>query len=263
MDLPNTTLPTPSSQRYRQKSRQPGESSDPAVKPKKVNSEIRKQQNRIASRNYREKRKRKLQYLQQLISDDTDDQSKQPSPEQQDVYAPSHAPDHSIAGPSLSPYRTPANSDLSSVNARRKTSHNLIAPATTTSFNSHHVPTSHAYGAYPSNWSAHPYSPPPPPPANPAWNISSAWTLGFEHTVQPAQHSMYQYSPEPPAPVTYNQAQNLSHQPHEYLSNTYLYGYGSQPGSQHQVTHNPHTALRFATYPPAGKSAQETRVLTD
>jgi hypothetical protein len=65
---------------------------EPAKKPKKVNSELRKQQNRIASRNYREwptgfvvptlntqlidfsntgeKRKRKLQYLQQLLRDD-------------------------------------------------------------------------------------------------------------------------------------------------------------------------------------------------
>ncbi|KAF9741560.1 hypothetical protein PMIN04_007943 [Paraphaeosphaeria minitans] len=45
------------------------EGQEPGRKPKKVNSEIRKQQNRIASRNYREKRKRKLQYLQQLLRD--------------------------------------------------------------------------------------------------------------------------------------------------------------------------------------------------
>ncbi|XPS69498.1 hypothetical protein M3J09_001766 [Ascochyta lentis] len=37
---------------------------------RKVNSEARKQQNRIASRNYREKRKRKLQQLQQLLDED-------------------------------------------------------------------------------------------------------------------------------------------------------------------------------------------------
>lgn len=35
-------------------------------KPKKVNSELRKQQNRIASRNYREKRKQKLQLLEDM-----------------------------------------------------------------------------------------------------------------------------------------------------------------------------------------------------
>ncbi|KAF1923129.1 uncharacterized protein M421DRAFT_331535 [Didymella exigua CBS 183.55] len=40
------------------------------MQPRKVNSEVRKQQNRIASRNYREKRKRKLQQLQQLLEDD-------------------------------------------------------------------------------------------------------------------------------------------------------------------------------------------------
>ncbi|KZM26022.1 hypothetical protein ST47_g2829 [Ascochyta rabiei] len=37
---------------------------------RKLNSEVRKLQNRIASRNYREKRKRKLQQLQQLLEDD-------------------------------------------------------------------------------------------------------------------------------------------------------------------------------------------------
>ncbi|KAF2621593.1 hypothetical protein BU25DRAFT_353987 [Macroventuria anomochaeta] len=42
----------------------------PETKPRKANSEVRKQQNRIASRNYREKRKRKLQQLQQLLEDD-------------------------------------------------------------------------------------------------------------------------------------------------------------------------------------------------
>ncbi|KAF2493337.1 hypothetical protein BU16DRAFT_583456 [Lophium mytilinum] len=42
----------------------------PTPKPTKVNSEARKQQNRIASRNYREKRKRKLQFLEQLLEND-------------------------------------------------------------------------------------------------------------------------------------------------------------------------------------------------
>ncbi|KAJ4991972.1 hypothetical protein SVAN01_02567 [Stagonosporopsis vannaccii] len=40
------------------------------TRPRKANSEVRKQQNRIASRNYREKRKRKLQQLQQLLEND-------------------------------------------------------------------------------------------------------------------------------------------------------------------------------------------------
>ncbi|OSS53648.1 hypothetical protein B5807_01070 [Epicoccum nigrum] len=45
------------------------------TKPRRPNSELRKQQNRIASRNYREKRKRKLQQLEQLLDDDEDDDS--------------------------------------------------------------------------------------------------------------------------------------------------------------------------------------------
>ncbi|KAJ6266551.1 hypothetical protein PSV08DRAFT_405084 [Bipolaris maydis] len=249
MNPPSTTLPSESSQRGRQRTRQSGESAEAAVKPKKVNSEIRKQQNRIASRNYREKRKRKLQYLQQLISDETDDhQGHEPSSEQQETYTPSHSRNHSTIGSSLSPYQMPSipsNSDLSSLGARSKASQTPTMVTTTTSFGGQHGTTSHAYGVYSSNWNANPYSPPPPPPANTAWNVPPAWTLGFEHTVQTSpQPSLYHYSPEPPASIAYHQqAQNLSQQSQEYLSNAYIYGYGSSPRPQHQVTHNPHVSL--------------------
>ncbi|ORY14628.1 hypothetical protein BCR34DRAFT_598972 [Clohesyomyces aquaticus] len=70
-------MPSTTNQQRRSSASRPGRKPkqsveiDPATgqRPKKVNSEIRKQQNRIASRNYREKRKRKLQYLQQLVKD--------------------------------------------------------------------------------------------------------------------------------------------------------------------------------------------------
>lgn len=249
MNPPSTTLPSESSQRGRQRTKQSGESAEAAVKPKKVNSEIRKQQNRIASRNYREKRKRKLQYLQQLISDETDDhQGHEPSPEQQETYASSHSRNHSTVGSSLSPYQmpsTPSNRNLSSLGARSKTSQTPIMATTTTSFGGQHGTASHAYGVYSSNWNAHLYSPPPPPPANTAWNVPPAWTLGSEHPVQTSpQPSLCHYSPEPPAPIVYHQqAQNISQQSHEYLSSAYIYGYGSSPGRQHQVTHNPYVSL--------------------
>jgi hypothetical protein len=250
MNPPSTTLPSESSQRHRRRTRQPGDGAEPTVKPKKVNSEIRKQQNRIASRNYREKRKRKLQYLQQLISDDTEDQhGHEPSPEQQEVYAPSHSTDRSTVGSSASPYQMPSNTASSSLSTRSKATHTPIMAATTASLGSHHGTATHAYGVYSPNWNAHPYSPPlppPPPPANTAWNIPSTWTVGFEHSVQTSQHpSMYHYSPEPPAPIGYQQTQNISQQPHEYLASTYLYGYGSSPGSQHQVTHNPQFMIGY------------------
>ncbi|KAF3006435.1 hypothetical protein E8E13_001988 [Curvularia kusanoi] len=54
-------------------------------KPKKPNSEVRKQQNRIASRNYREKRKRKLQQLQQLLDDGDDDNTSEAQPPTSDL----------------------------------------------------------------------------------------------------------------------------------------------------------------------------------
>ncbi|EUC45049.1 hypothetical protein COCMIDRAFT_96622 [Bipolaris oryzae ATCC 44560] len=249
MNPPSTALPSESLQRGRQRTRPSGESAEAAVKPKKVNSEIRKQQNRIASRNYREKRKRKLQYLQQLISDETDDhQRHEPSPEQQETYTPSYSRNHSTIGSSLSPYQIPSipsNNDLSSLGATSKASQTPIMTTTTTSFGGQHGTASHAYGIYSSNWNAHPYSPPPPPPANAAWNVPPAWTLGFEHPVQTSpQPSLYHYSPEPPAPIAYHQqTQNLSQQSHEYLSNAYVFGYGSSPGPQHQVTHNLHLPI--------------------
>jgi hypothetical protein len=52
MNSPNTLQSQPFSRPGR-KPKHAGEVEEPGKKPKKVNSEIRKQQNRIASRNYR------------------------------------------------------------------------------------------------------------------------------------------------------------------------------------------------------------------
>lgn len=55
----------------------PSKKASSSLKAPKCNSEARKQQNRIASKNYREKRKRKLEFLQQLL--ETQSQSGQSS----------------------------------------------------------------------------------------------------------------------------------------------------------------------------------------
>lgn len=60
-------------------------------KPHKGNSEARKLQNRIASKNYREKRKRKLEYLQQLLES-------QSSHSQSPAVSPSESIDDCFAG---------------------------------------------------------------------------------------------------------------------------------------------------------------------
>jgi hypothetical protein len=49
----NTTLPSQALEEPSRRPKRAGQSEEPGKKPKKVNSEIRKQQNRIASRNYR------------------------------------------------------------------------------------------------------------------------------------------------------------------------------------------------------------------
>lgn len=180
-----------------------------------------------------------------MISDETEDKKRaEPSPERQAVYAPSRPANNNIVGPSSSPYQLPSSGGLGSMSARSKATHDAILAATTASFNSHHATTSQAYAAYPSNWNAPLYSPPPPLPANTAWSIPSIWASSFGQPVHSSpQPSVYHYSPEPTAPMGFDQTHALSHQPQEYLSNAYLYGYGSFSGSQHQVTHNPHVSL--------------------
>ncbi|KAI4710619.1 hypothetical protein J4E89_004207 [Alternaria sp. Ai002NY15] len=106
MNSPPTTLSSQSLSTPDARPKREAVSEEPGKKPKKPNSEIRKQQNRIASRNYREKRKRKLQYLQQLIRDDSEGrQDSEPSPEQHEVYPRALSADYDITGASPSPYQ--------------------------------------------------------------------------------------------------------------------------------------------------------------
>ncbi|KAI4925220.1 hypothetical protein J4E85_007097 [Alternaria conjuncta] len=110
MDSPPTTLSSQSLPTPDARPKRAAVSEEPGKKPKKPNSEIRKQQNRIASRNYREKRKRKLQYLQQLIRDDSEGRREsEPSPEQHEVYPRAPSADYDIVGASSSPYQMPSS----------------------------------------------------------------------------------------------------------------------------------------------------------
>lgn len=69
--MPPTSSPKGSTSESREKRTRnalaSSEKTSSSQKPHKGNSEARKLQNRIASKNYREKRKRKLEYLQQLL----------------------------------------------------------------------------------------------------------------------------------------------------------------------------------------------------
>ncbi|RAR09819.1 hypothetical protein DDE82_001536 [Stemphylium lycopersici] len=243
MDPLSLTLPTQARGRRRSSSRQAGDYEEAASKPKKVNSEIRKQQNRIASRNYREKRRRKLQYLQQLVKDDEEDREvTEDSPERQGVGARSLSTDQDVdfAGSSPSPYHVSPN-DFGSTSSRTEAAPQPVPTTSTASFSSHHAVVSQAYAAYPQNWIAPVYSPPPPAPPNGGWNIPPAWISGFEHSANfPPHHSIYQQTSKAPVLVGYNQTQTHLPQSHAYdtHSNAEIYGYGSSYASQQYDGHN-------------------------
>ncbi|EDU40947.1 bZIP-2 multi-domain protein [Pyrenophora tritici-repentis] len=241
-----TTLLSQSPSSTGQRSNVVGEDEEPRKKPKKVNSEIRKQQNRIASRNYREKRKRKLQYLQQLIKDDSDGQQEtELSPEPRKVYARSISADYEFAGPSSSPYPTPSVSDFSSVHANSTVAPDPILATNTATFNTHNTTVAPTYPLYPQNWSAPIY--PHHTPASVGWNNTPTWAPAPEYTPQPAPRSpMYPYV-HPQAQAVFERAHTPSHQTQQFLANTAAYDHGASYGLQHQKLNNPNYFIGHET----------------
>ncbi|KAF1940576.1 hypothetical protein EJ02DRAFT_406194 [Clathrospora elynae] len=217
--------------------RREGENEEPGQKPKKVNSEIRKQQNRIASRNYREKRKQKLHYLQHPAKDESSDQQySELSLEQYREYARSVSAEYETAELSSSLYILPSNSDFGSLSSSSAAASDPILAATAASFSSHHLATSQAYPTFPQNWSSPVYS--PPSPANVAWNVSP-WMPGMGYSVGASPRpEAYDYNPFP-AQSIFEQAHTPSHQPRELLYDTDLYGFGSSYASQSHTSGNP------------------------
>ena len=190
-----------------------------------------------------EKRKRKLQYLQQLITDGPDDeQASEPSPDQHATYARSLSADYDVAGPSSSPYVLPPNSDFGSMSSSSTPASHPILPATTATFNGSHVLAStHTYPTFPMDWHAPIYS--PPPPANVTWTVPSPWMSGLEYSARAAPRpEMYQYTPSSAQPV-FEQTHIPSNEPHEFLSTSDIYGFGASYPPQGQASGNPNVSL--------------------
>ncbi|KAF1845332.1 uncharacterized protein K460DRAFT_311606, partial [Cucurbitaria berberidis CBS 394.84] len=223
-----------------------GEGEAPGKKPKKANSEIRKQQNRIASRNYRDKRKRKLQYLQQLIKGDSNNQQDaEPSPEHHNVYARSLTADYEPSGPSSSPYQLPSNNDIGSRSSSSASVSDSIQAASAASFDSHLLGTTQAYAAFGPNWNAPLYSPPPPLNMSP-WNISP-WMSNIDGTPRvPSRPEVIPHT-TPSGPPVFTQAHASSQQPRELLSDPNYYTFGSSFGSESQTPGIPNVSLPISS----------------
>ena len=184
-----------------------------------------------------EKRKRKLQYLQQLVNDDSDShQDPEPSPKQHEIYPRSLSADYQVAGPSSSPYIVPSDRAL---RANSAVVTQAILAATVASFDTNHVPAEQAYPPYQPTWNASVYSPPPPP--NIPWNMPPAWMQSLAYPPQQAtitRPPMYRYNTHP-AHSTFQQAHTTpapSHFPRESLPSSDLYGYSGADYTYHSQT---------------------------
>ncbi|KAF1969570.1 hypothetical protein BU23DRAFT_237773 [Bimuria novae-zelandiae CBS 107.79] len=171
-----------------------------AKKPKKVNSEIRKQQNRIASRNYREKRKRKLQYLQQLLEDGE-------SPEQA-AQAVEEVDRERMVTPEYHAQRSPASTFTLPSNASfhplAVTSGNAIDPIFGTSYERQLGRTPQNYAPYETSWSAPMYSSSPNVDMA-AWSVPT-WMHNVNYTPSTSSRpEEFQYTPPTHAHPTFEQ----------------------------------------------------------
>ncbi|KAF1997410.1 hypothetical protein P154DRAFT_284984 [Amniculicola lignicola CBS 123094] len=209
---PPQTLSSSSSptSRLGRKPKRSVEPTEPGQKPKKVNSEVRKQQNRIASRNYREKRKRKLQLLQQIISDQSPGA---PSPPESayDPYEMRHRSVSTEIHYSEPMHHSQSYSPNLHYSGLPLTTANPIDPVlvatTTVSYDTHLHPTSQSYHPQMSpGWNAPIYEQSPPqvtmqqPWGAPVWMHSPP--MDFDSNLQPPSGS-YPYSPHPQQALPY------------------------------------------------------------
>ena len=196
-----------------------------------------------------EKRKRKLQYLQQLVNDDSDShQDPEPSPEQHEIYPRSLSADYQVAGPSSSPYIVPSDRAL---RANSAVVTQAILAATVASFDTNHVPAEQAYPPYQPTWNASVYS--PPPPANIPWNMPPAWmqSLAYPPQATITRPPMYRYNTHP-AHSTFQQAHTPapSHFPRESLPSPDLYGYSADYTYHSQTSSNLNVSLPTTSHSP-------------
>jgi hypothetical protein len=194
-----------------------------------------------------EKRKRKLQYLQQLIRDGSNDEHEsEPSPDPHDTYARSLSVDYDLAGASQSPYILPSSSDFGPMSSSSTSASYTVAAATSATFDSgHHLAPMHTYVSYPPSWSASVYS--PPPPVDVAWTVPSPWMSGMDHSARVAPRpDMYRYTPSPSQPVfeqAHTPSHTPSHEPHVFMSTSDLYGFASTYAPQNQASGSPNVSL--------------------
>ncbi|KAF2642557.1 hypothetical protein P280DRAFT_267921 [Massarina eburnea CBS 473.64] len=173
-------------------------------KPKKVNSDIRKQQNRIASRNYREKRKRKLQYLQQLIHDggSADERPTEPTThfQGQRILSPEYYP----PTPMTSTMPPPSNGHYDAIVSSSDNAVDPILATPIASYQNQFPASAPAYRPYEPIWAPQSYDVAPPINVS-TWTVPS-WIPNIEFSPPLTTRSAddFQFTP-PPQEHTFDQ----------------------------------------------------------
>jgi hypothetical protein len=221
--------------------RQAEDGEDLEKKPRKVNSDARKQQNRIASRNYRtshlgcirnshcrvnvlfctgEKRKQKLQYLQHLIRDGSnDEQTPEPSPEQYGAHLRAVSAEYDTRARS-SPCMLPASDDISSMNSSSTATHCQAPPAYDL------LPTTQSYLPFQQQWNSPTYDPIPPPNMSymPDWAPNMDYLSRLD-----ARSESFQLSPSLGLPA-FDQSPGPYNHPRQLVPNAEHYDIGPSYG---------------------------------
>ncbi|KAF2786976.1 hypothetical protein K505DRAFT_367760 [Melanomma pulvis-pyrius CBS 109.77] len=203
--------------------KQKGSVVEPGQKPKKVNSEIRKQQNRIASRNYREKRKQKLQYLQRLLRDqDPNDEQYEASPSEasHDGRERSISAEYYAQRPIANSEILPSNANFSPIpSSSRCVVDSVIVPTTT--YDSNLLEASHPFPTLESPWNAPVYEPQAQGHIS-SWNIPH-WMPSIDFTPQiSSTHDEFRFTP-PQTQQVYQQLPTPPQQALEPVSNADLF----------------------------------------
>ncbi|KAH4096364.1 hypothetical protein HBH98_044350 [Parastagonospora nodorum] len=194
-------------------------------KPKKVNSEIRKQQNRIASRNYREKRKKKLQYLQRLVEEGSNDgQTPEPTQQPQQAHVSSQVSqnDKGLASP---PFMLPSASGFVPLNSSGIPALDLAATSSSTTFDSHRLPTTQTYLPFGSSWNSQTYD--SPSPSNTVY--TPAWMNSIGGTPRPT-----------PSPETFHFSAQASQAVFETTTDSYHCAGEVTPQAEHYALDSPY-----------------------
>lgn len=114
-----------------------------------------------------EKRKRKLQYLQDLIKDGSnDEQTPEPSPQRQEAHLRSISAEYEL-GPSSSPYNLPSHSAFVPLEPNDAAALGSASAASTASFDL--LPTTQGFSTFESSWNGAMYS--PPSTTQMSWNV--------------------------------------------------------------------------------------------